>query len=66
MEEFEYGITEDDVTMLLQRGYVIAKGLETEAQSRVYTRGQIEEIVSRALLKERAKHEPQAEASAEE
>lgn len=48
MQAYEgQSITEDDITFLLQRGIMVANGTETEAESRVHTRRQLEDIARR-------------------
>jgi len=43
-------ITKDDITCLMQRGFVVALKMGTEEESRKHTRAQLEAIVNRALL----------------
>jgi len=42
-------ITSDDVGFLLQRGFVVANGLETVEESRARTRLLLEQIITREL-----------------
>ena len=55
-------ITDDDVVFLVQRGAVVALGLESEEESAKHTREQIEAIVARELAEKTAQVERLREA----